>query len=60
MKDFIEAYKDVVKKSKELDKNQGVDILQIPSEYKGIVDNFYYEARKLVRWGINQGLLSKP
>jgi len=40
MKDFIEAYKDVVKKSKELDKNKGEDVLQIPSEYKGIVDNF--------------------
>ena len=59
MKDFIEAYKDVVKKSKELDKNKGVDVLQIPSEYKGIVDNFYYEARKLVRWGISKELLSK-
>ena len=59
MKDFIEAYKDVVKKSKELDKNQGVDALQIPSEYKGIVDNFYYEARKLVKWGISQGLITK-
>lgn len=60
MKDFIEAYKDVVKKSKELDKRQGfLDVLQIPSESKGIVDNFYYEARKLVRWGISQGLLSK-
>ncbi len=60
MKDFIEAYKDVVKKSKELDENKGVDVLQIPGEYKGIVDNFYYEARKLVRWGISQELLSKP
>jgi hypothetical protein len=60
MKDFIEAYKDVVKKSKELDENKGVDVLHIPSEYKGIVDNFYYEARKLVRWGTSQGLLSKP
>ena len=59
MKDFIEAYKDVVAKSKELDKNQGVDVLQIPSEYKVIVDNFYYEARKLVRWGISQGLITK-
>jgi len=59
MKDFIKAYKDVVKKSKELDKNQGVDVLHIPSEYKGIVDNFYYEARKLVRWGISQGLITK-
>ena len=59
MKDFIEAYKDVVKKSKELHKNQGVDVLHIPNEYKGIVDNFYYEARKLVRWGISQGFLSK-
>lgn len=59
MKDFIEAYKDVVAKSKELDKNQGVDVLQIPSEHKGIVDNFYYEARKLVRWGISQGLITK-
>ena len=59
MKDFIEAYKDVVAKSKELDENKGVNVLQIPSEYKGIVDNFYYEARKLVRWGISQGLLSK-
>jgi hypothetical protein len=59
MKDFIEAYKDVVKKSKELDENKGVDALRIPSEYKGIVDNFYYEARKLVRWGISQGLITK-
>ena len=59
MKDFIEAYKDVVAKSKELDENKGVDVLQIPSEYKGVVDNFYYEARKLVRWGISQGLIIK-
>ena len=59
MKDFIEAYKDVVTKSKELDENKGVNVLQIPSEYKGIVDNFYYEARKLVRWGISQGLITK-
>ena len=59
MKDFIEAYKDVVKKSKELDNNQGVDVLHIPDEYKGIVDNFYYEARKLVKWGISQGLITK-
>ncbi len=59
MKDFIEAYKDVVKNSKELDENKGVDVLKIPSEYKGIVDNFYYEARKLVRWGISQGLITK-
>jgi hypothetical protein len=59
MKDFIEAYKDVVAKSKELDENKGVDVLQIPSKYKGIVDNFYYEARKLVRWGISQGLITK-
>jgi len=33
--------------------------LHIPDEYKGIVDNFYYEARKLVRWGISQGLITK-
>jgi len=59
MKDFIEAYKDVVKESKELDENKGVNVLQIPSEYKGIVDNFYYEARKLVGWGISQGLITK-
>ena len=59
MKDFIEAYKDVVAKSKGLDENKGVDVLQIPSEYKGVVDNFYYEARKLVRWGISQGLIIK-
>jgi hypothetical protein len=59
MKDFIEAYKDVVAKSKELDENKGVDVLKVPSEYKGIVDNFYYEARKLVRWGISQGLITK-
>jgi hypothetical protein len=59
MKDFIEAYKDVVAKSKELDENKGVDVLKVPSEHKGIVDNFYYEARKLVRWGISQGLITK-
>ena len=59
MKDFIEAYKDVVAKSKELDENKGVDVLHIPDEYKGVVDNFYYEARKLVGWGISQGLITK-
>jgi len=59
MKDFIEAYKDVVAKSKELDENKGVDVLKIPSEYKGVVDNFYYEARKLVRWGVSQRLITK-
>ena len=59
MKDFIEAYKDVVAKSKELDENKGVNVLQIPSEYKGVVDNFYYESRKLVRWGVSQRLITK-